>query len=49
MHEVAEAVKRANLKVDTVFAMHHELMPWDQVIALFEKSQDNGDPIGESP
>jgi hypothetical protein len=41
MHEVAEAVKRANLKVDTVFAMHRGLMPWDQVIALFEKSQDN--------
>ncbi len=39
MHEVVQAVKRANLKVDTVFAMHQGPMPWDQVLALIEKSQ----------
>jgi hypothetical protein len=39
MHEVAQAVERANLKVDTVFAMHQGPMPWSQVIALIEKSQ----------
>ena len=39
MHEVAQAVKRANLAVDTVFAMHQGPMPWDQVLALIEKSQ----------
>jgi hypothetical protein len=32
-------VKRANLKVDTVFAMHQGPMPWDKVIALIEKSE----------
>jgi len=39
MFEVAQAVKRENLKVDTVFAMHQEPMPWDKVVALIEKSQ----------
>jgi hypothetical protein len=39
MSEVAQAVKRENLKVDTVFAMHQEPMPWDKVLALIEKSQ----------
>ena len=39
MHEVAQAVKRANLRVDTVFAMHQSPVPWDQVVALIEKSQ----------
>ncbi len=39
MHEVAQAVKRANLQVNTVFAMHQEPMPWDQVIGMLEKSQ----------
>ena len=39
MHEVAQAVKRANLNVDTVFAMHQGPMPWSQVLALIEKSQ----------
>jgi hypothetical protein len=39
MHEVEQAVKRANLKVDTVFAMHQGPMPWDKVIALIEKSE----------
>jgi hypothetical protein len=38
MYEVAQAVKRENLIVDTVFAMHQGPMPWDQVIALIEKS-----------
>jgi hypothetical protein len=37
MYEVAQAVKRENLIVDTVFAMHQGPMPWDQVIALIEK------------
>jgi hypothetical protein len=39
MHEVARAVERENLKVDTVFAMHQGPMPWSRVIALIEKSQ----------
>jgi hypothetical protein len=39
MYEVAQAVKRENLTVDTVFAMHQGPMPWDQVIALIEKSE----------
>lgn len=39
MHEVVQAVKRANLKVDTVFAMHQGPLPWGQVVALIEKSQ----------
>jgi hypothetical protein len=38
MYEVAQAVKRENLIVDTVFAMHQGPMPWDQVIVLIEKS-----------
>jgi hypothetical protein len=36
MHEVVQAVKRENLKVDTVFAMHQGPMPWNQVTALIE-------------
>ncbi len=39
MHEVVQAVERANLKVDTVFAMHQGPMPWSQVVALVEKAQ----------
>ena len=39
MREVAQAVKRANLKVDTVFAMHEGPMPWDQVLSMVDKSQ----------
>jgi hypothetical protein len=39
MHEVAQAVQRANLRVETVFAMHQGPMPWAQVLALSEKSQ----------
>jgi hypothetical protein len=34
MHEVTQALKRANLKVDTVFAMHQGPTPWNQVVAL---------------
>ena len=34
-----QAVERANLKVDTVFAMHQGPMPWNQVVALIEKSR----------
>jgi hypothetical protein len=39
MYEVAQAVKRENLIVDTVFAMHQGPMPWEKVIALIEKSR----------
>ncbi len=39
MFEVAQAVKRENLIVDTVFAMHQGPMPWETVIALVEKSR----------
>ncbi|MEP6546248.1 MAG: MBL fold metallo-hydrolase [Gammaproteobacteria bacterium] len=38
MYEVAQAVKRENLIVDTVFAMHQGAMPWGQVMTLIEKS-----------
>ena len=38
MHEVVQAVQRANLTVDTVFAMHQGPMPWSQVIALLGKA-----------
>jgi len=39
MYEVAQAVKRENLIVDTVFAMHQGPMPWEQVMTLIEKSR----------
>jgi hypothetical protein len=39
MYEVAQAVKRENLIVDTVFAMHQGPMPWEKVLALIEKSR----------
>jgi hypothetical protein len=39
MFEVAQAVKRENLIVDTVFAMHQGPMPWEKVMALLEKSR----------
>ena len=39
MHEVAQAVKRENLIVDTVFAMHQGAMPWEKVMTLIEKSR----------
>ena len=38
MYEVAQAVKRENLIVDTVFSMHQGPLPWEQVMALIEKS-----------
>jgi hypothetical protein len=39
MYEVAQAVKRENLIVDTVFAMHQGPMPWEKVLELIEKSR----------
>jgi hypothetical protein len=39
MFEVAQAVKRENLTVDTVFAMHQGPLPWEQILALIEKSR----------
>jgi hypothetical protein len=36
--KLPSAVERANLNVDTVFAMHQGPMPWSQVLALIEKS-----------
>jgi hypothetical protein len=39
MHEVAQAVQRENLQVDTVFAMHQGPIPWTQVTALLEKAR----------
>lgn len=39
MHEVAQAVDREHLMVNTVFAMHQGLTPWNQVLALIESSQ----------
>jgi hypothetical protein len=34
MHEVAQAVARENLTVQTVFAMHQAPMPWEKVVSL---------------
>jgi hypothetical protein len=42
MYEVAQAVKRENLIVDTVFAMHQGPMPWEKVVGLIEKSRHAG-------
>ncbi len=39
MYEVTQAVKRENLIVDTVFAMHQGPMPWEKVMELIEKSR----------
>jgi hypothetical protein len=39
MNEVVQAVKRAGINVETVFAMHQTPVPWNQVLALIEKSQ----------
>jgi hypothetical protein len=39
MNEVAQAVKRENLIVDTVFAMHQGPIPWEKALALIEKSR----------
>lgn len=38
MREVMEAVKREDLQVDTVFAMHQGPVPWAKVTALVEKA-----------
>jgi hypothetical protein len=38
MHEVAQAVARENLQVDTVFAMHQGPIPWTQVTTALEKA-----------
>jgi hypothetical protein len=38
MFEVGQAVQRAKLKVDTVFAMHQTPVPWEKVAALIEKA-----------
>jgi hypothetical protein len=38
MREVIEAVKRENLPVTTVFAMHQGPIPWAQVTAMVEKA-----------
>ena len=37
--EVLQAVQSANLKVDTVFAMHQGPVPWNRVVALIEHEQ----------
>ena len=39
LYEVAQAVKRENLIIDTVFAMHQGPMPWEKVLELIEKSR----------
>jgi hypothetical protein len=39
MAEVAQAVKRENLTVDKVYAMHQGPVPWDQVVGLIQKAQ----------
>jgi hypothetical protein len=39
MHEVAQAVARENLQVETVSAMHQGPIPWTQVTAALEKAQ----------
>jgi hypothetical protein len=38
MNEVAQAVKRENLSVDRVYAMHEGPVEWDKVAALIEKA-----------
>ena len=40
MYEVAQAVKRENLNVETVFAMHQGPMKWADVMALVEKARN---------
>jgi hypothetical protein len=39
MSEVAQAVKRENLTVDKVYAMHQGLVDWSHVIELIEKAK----------
>jgi hypothetical protein len=41
MYEVAQAVKRENLSVDTVFAMHQGPLPWSKVMTLIEKARQS--------
>jgi hypothetical protein len=41
MYEVEQAVKRENLAVDTVFAMHQGPLPWAKVTALIDKSRQS--------
>jgi hypothetical protein len=35
--EGIQAVKRANIEVDTIFSMHQGPIPWKQVLALMRK------------
>jgi hypothetical protein len=37
VNEVAQAVKRAGIRVDTVYAMHQAPVAWDKVIAQLDK------------
>ncbi len=39
MNEVVQAVRRENLQVDRVFAMHQGPTAWNHVLDLLEKSQ----------
>ncbi len=39
MHEVAQAVKRHNLSVETVYAMHEGPTPWSKILELLSKSE----------
>jgi hypothetical protein len=38
MREVMDVVKRENLEVTTVFAVHQEPVPWAKVAALVERA-----------
>ncbi len=44
MNKVVQAVRRKNLQVDRVFAMHQGPTAWSQVLGLLEKSQH---PLGD--
>jgi hypothetical protein len=39
MYEVAQAVRREGLQVETVFAMHEGPMKWGDVMALVGKAR----------
>ena len=41
MFEFAQAVKRENLNVNTVFAMHQTPVAWEKVVALIEKARSD--------
>lgn len=41
MREVVQTAKQANLKVDTVFSMHHGPMPWRQVLTMLDQFQQD--------